>query len=65
MAGNGNDIIQEIKKYTPEGYCLDNDILVVDGKGAYFKDIEGKRYLDFTSGIFTNTFGHSFPPFRL
>ena len=62
MAGNGNDIIQEIKKYTPEGYCLDNDILVVDGKGAYFKDIEGKRYLDFTSGIFTNTFGHSFPP---
>ena len=62
MVGTGNNIISEIKNYTPEGYCNEDDILVSSAKGAYFTDINNKKYLDFTSGIFTNTFGHCYPP---
>lgn len=63
MVGTGNkDIINAISQYTPEGYCHAGDIVVDKAKGSYFTDIEGKQYLDFSSGIFTNTFGHCFAP---
>src|SRR6266852_540469 len=31
------------------------------GKGAYVYDLDGKRYLDFISGIGVNALGHSHP----
>lgn len=31
------------------------------GEGAYLTDVEGKRYLDFTSGIAVNCLGHGHP----
>lgn len=55
-------LIKKFFQYVPEGYCATDDIIVDRGEGSYFYDIEGKKYLDFTSGIFTNTFGHAFPP---
>ncbi len=61
MVGVGNNILEKIKSYTPEGYCND-DIVVTSAKGSYYIDINNKKYLDFTSGIFTNTFGHCYPP---
>src|SRR6266853_5281109 len=36
-------------------------ILVVRGRGVYLWDSEGKRYLDFLSGIGVNALGHSHP----
>ena len=33
----------------------------VRGEGVYLYDAEGKRYLDFTSGIAVNALGHSHP----
>lgn len=37
------------------------DKLFVEGQGIYLKDLAGKRYLDFVSGIATNTLGHAQP----
>ena len=63
MDGTGNKItINDIKKYTPIGYCDSDDIIVSHAQGSYFTDINQKTYLDFTSGIFTNSFGHCYPP---
>lgn len=63
MDGYGNkEIIAKIQQYTPTGYCQNEDIVVATAQGCRFTDISGKEYLDFTSGIFTNTFGHCFKP---
>lgn len=63
MVGYGNkEIIRQIQQYVPEGYCQEEDIVVEKAKGSRFTDISGNEYLDFTSGIFTNTFGHCFKP---
>lgn len=35
--------------------------LFVEGQGTYLTDIEGKTFLDFISGIATNTLGHANP----
>jgi acetylornithine/N-succinyldiaminopimelate aminotransferase len=32
------------------------------GNGAYLTDIQGRDYLDFTSGIAVNCLGHNYPP---
>ncbi len=33
------------------------DLVIKEGKGATFTDINGKKYIDFSSGIGTNSFG--------
>ncbi len=38
-----------------------SDITMVRGKGAYLYDDTGKGYLDFASGIATNSLGHGHP----
>lgn len=38
-----------------------DDKLFVEGQGTYLKDGTGKTYLDFISGIATNTLGHAHP----
>lgn len=64
MDGIGNrGIIARIRARTPQGYCTDEDIVVASASGSRFTDADGKTYLDFTSGIFTNSFGHCYPPF--
>jgi len=32
------------------------------GEGAWLTDVDGKKYLDFTSGIAVNCLGHAYPP---
>lgn len=52
------EILEKLKKYLPEG-CTDMGSHVpVRGEGCRYQDVEGKEYLDFSSGIFTNSFGH-------
>src|SRR5206468_505737 len=36
-------------------------ILAVRGKGAYLHDADGRRYLDFLSGLGVNALGYSHP----
>ena len=37
------------------------DVALVSGKGATAVDVEGKEYIDFTSGIGVNCLGYSDP----
>lgn len=53
------DIIQQLKKYVPEGCIQEGDPVPVNGSGCWYQDADGKDYLDFTSGVFTNSFGHN------
>jgi len=63
MVGIGNkSAIETFARYTPQGYCQEADLVVEKGQGSWFEDIEGNKFLDFTSGIFTNSFGHCFEP---
>lgn len=39
------------------------DITFDHGKGVYLYDINGKKYLDFYSGIGVNSFGHDYQPY--
>jgi len=36
-------------------------VVFVSGKGSYLTDVDGKRYLDFVSGIAVNALGHCHP----
>ncbi|MDR0643386.1 MAG: aspartate aminotransferase family protein [Treponema sp.] len=37
-------------------------VIFTRGQGVYLFDVNGKRYLDFTSGIAVNCLGHNYPP---
>ena len=37
-------------------------VTFVKGEGAWLTDINGKKYLDFSSGIAVNCLGHAYPP---
>lgn len=56
--GGNRDVLQKLRKYVPEGYLQEGSHVPVWGKGCWYQDADGKEYLDFSSGIFTNTFGH-------
>jgi len=61
--GQGSDrnheLLMQLKRYLPEGCVQDGDPVPVKGSGCRYQDRNGKEYLDFSSGIFTNTFGHA------
>lgn len=63
MKTESNDTIsEELKKYTPEGYIQHGEHIPEEGRGSWYVDRNGEKHLDFTSGIFTNTLGHSPKP---
>ncbi|MDR0496047.1 MAG: acetylornithine/succinylornithine family transaminase [Treponema sp.] len=37
-------------------------VTFVNGEGAWLTDLDGKKYIDFTSGIAVNCLGHAYPP---
>jgi acetylornithine/N-succinyldiaminopimelate aminotransferase len=37
-------------------------VILAKGEGAWVTDIDGKKYLDFSSGIAVNCLGHAYPP---
>jgi len=37
-------------------------VTLTKGEGVWLSDINGKKYLDFTSGIAVNCLGHAYPP---
>jgi 4-aminobutyrate aminotransferase len=38
--------------------AFDNDINIIEGKGSWVTDVNGKQYLDFACGIATTNLGH-------
>lgn len=51
-------VLDALKKYLPEGCVTDREPVPVEGHGCRYQDANGREYLDFTSGIFTNSLGH-------
>lgn len=52
--------IKELDKKYIAGTYSRADVVFVKGKGSYLFDDEGKRYIDFGSGIAVNTLGHAY-----
>ncbi|RMF92762.1 MAG: acetyl ornithine aminotransferase family protein [Candidatus Schekmanbacteria bacterium] len=50
--------LKEDKLYISPSYTREYPLIAVEGKGAYVTDIEGKRFLDFSSGIGVTITGH-------
>ena len=57
---NKHDIIQDEARYVMQTYKR-ADIVLERGEGIYLYDTEGRRYLDFMSGIAVAALGHSDP----
>ncbi len=51
-------LLEELGRYLPAGCIRAKDPVPVSGSGSFYIDAQGKEYLDFSSGIFTNSFGH-------
>ncbi len=51
-------LLKRLAKYLPRGCIREGDHVPVSGSGSFYTDAQGKEYLDFSSGIFTNSFGH-------
>jgi len=59
---NSERIIRRDRKVISPSYTRANYPLVIDrGKGIYIWDVDGKRYMDFTSGIAVANVGHANP----
>lgn len=52
---------EEFARYIPSGEVEALSHVVMKGKGSTYTDTEGRKYLDFSCGIFTNSFGHGEP----
>lgn len=57
-AQNLDKFKKELSLYVPESEAAMINHVISSGKGSFYQDIDGKTYLDFSSGIFTNSFGH-------
>ncbi|MBI5756455.1 MAG: aminotransferase class III-fold pyridoxal phosphate-dependent enzyme, partial [Nitrospirae bacterium] len=44
-----------------QSYTRAYPLVVEKGEGVYIEDVDGNRYLDFTSGIATTSTGHCHP----
>ena len=54
------EIVELEQKYLLNTYAR-YPVVFVRGKGVYLCDIDGKRYLDFLSGLAVNSLGHAHP----
>src|ERR1700742_647787 len=54
------EIVEREKKYLLNTYAR-YPIALARGKGVYLYDVDGKRYLDFLSGLGVNALGHAHP----
>lgn len=55
---NNQTLIEKNKKYIMNTY-KSFPIVLEKGKGVYVWDSEGKKYIDFVSGIAVNVLGYS------
>eukprot|EP00210_Caulerpa_lentillifera_P009262 g8827.t1 len=60
VTGRSQSVVNDCKKYIVQTYPRP-DLVLSSGSGSYLHDLEGKRYLDFTTGIAVNALGHSDP----
>ncbi len=56
------DWVERGKKVLMQTYAT-QPMVLTEGKGSYVEDVDGKRYLDFASGIAVNSLGHCHPAY--
>lgn len=52
------EVLKKMEKFLPVSETGRITHFIEKGQGSWYWDTTGKQYLDFTSGIFTNSFGH-------
>jgi 4-aminobutyrate aminotransferase len=55
------DPIARAKEVLTTALVIHTDIVVKKASGVYVEDFEGRRYMDFTSGLATTNIGHNHP----
>ncbi len=60
VANQTQAIIDQEKEFVLQNYAR-YPVVMARGKGCYLYDLEGRRYLDFLSGIGVNALGHAHP----
>jgi len=57
-----NNTLKDLRdKYIPPGHSSMNQVYVESARGALVRDVEGREYIDFASGIGVMNVGHSHP----
>ena len=56
-----NERIARAREHLTDALIIHTDILVHKAEGVTVEDVNGKRYLDFTSGLATTNTGHNHP----
>ncbi len=55
------DLIRKAKEILTPALRIHADILVKEARGIYVEDRDGRRFMDFTSGLATTNTGHNHP----
>ena len=55
------DHVKRARAVLTSALVMHTDILVKKASGIYLEDVNGKRYMDFTSGLATTNIGHNHP----
>ncbi len=61
MGSNAAELIQRDNKVISPSYTRDYPFVMAYGQGSEVWDVDGERYIDFTSGIAVNATGHAHP----
>jgi 4-aminobutyrate aminotransferase len=54
----GNDLIKRGQEHLTPALAFHTDIIVKKAEGIYVESVDGKRYMDFSSGLATVNIGH-------
>lgn len=57
----GNDLIERGRRHLAPALVFHTDIIVKKAQGIYVESADGKRYMDFSSGLATANLGHCHP----
>ncbi|HVL64221.1 MAG TPA: aspartate aminotransferase family protein [Actinomycetota bacterium] len=55
------EIVERHKKVVSDAYDLNLPVVIAEGHGASFTDVDGNVFLDFATGVGPNLLGHSHP----
>ncbi|MBI3592793.1 MAG: aspartate aminotransferase family protein, partial [Nitrospirae bacterium] len=56
-----NDLRQRARGFLSPALVIHTNILIKKARGIYVEDVDGRRYMDFTSGLATTNTGHNHP----
>jgi 4-aminobutyrate aminotransferase len=56
-----NERIKRAREHLTDALVIHTEVLARKAEGIYVEDVNGKRYLDFTSGLATTNTGHNHP----